>query len=164
MEDFGKIYKEFFYDVYRYVLSLCHDQSVAEEVTQAAFCKAMENCDSFKGGCSLFVWLCQIAKNTYFTFHKKQKRCVSESVYEGTLIELPYLESRYIDKEASKRLYQLLHNLSEPYKEVFMLRVFGELPYSQIGELFGKTDSWARLVFYRAKKELWRQINDEYDL
>jgi RNA polymerase sigma-70 factor (ECF subfamily) len=54
----------------------------------------------------------------------------------------------------AKRLHVLLHNLDEPYKEVFTLRVFAELPFSQIGELFGKTDSWARLIFYRAKKQL----------
>ncbi len=35
---------------------------------------------------------------------------------------------------------------------------FGELSYSQVGDLFGKTDSWARLVFYRAKKQLQEGI------
>ena len=164
MTDFGKIYDEFFHDVYKYVFSLCHSQSTAEEITQATFCKAMENFDSFKGNCSLFAWLCQIAKNTYFSLYKKQKRCVSESEYSDLLTEFPDFESQYIDKEDSRRLYRLLHNLNEPYKEVFMLRVFGELPFSQIGELFGKTDSWARLIFYRAKKELWRQINNAYEL
>jgi RNA polymerase sigma-70 factor (ECF subfamily) len=64
------------------------------------------------------------------------------------------LESAYLEKEDAKRLHKLLHNLDEPYKEVFTLRVFGELPFSQIGELFRKSDSWARLVFYRAKKQL----------
>jgi len=64
------------------------------------------------------------------------------------------LEMDYLDKDTSKRLHIELHNLREPYKEVFTLRLFGELPFSQIGELFGKTDSWARLIFYRAKKQL----------
>lgn len=164
MTDFGKVYDEFFHDVYRYVFSLCHNQSIAEEITQVTFCKAMESFDSFKGNCNLFAWLCQIAKNTYFTLYKKQKRCVSESEYSDSLIEFPDFESQYIDKEDSRRIYQLLHNLSEPYKEVFMLRVFGELPFSQIGELFGKTDSWARLIFYRGKKEIWRQLKNEYEL
>jgi len=160
VDDFENIYDEFFNDVYKFVLSLCHNQSMAEEVTQDTFCKAMENSDKFKGDCSLFVWLCQIAKNTYFSLYKKQRRYVSLE-YAESAAEFSDIESKYIDKETAQRLYQLLHSLSEPYKEVFMLRLFGELPYSQIGELFGKTDSWARLVFYRAKKELWRQLNDE---
>lgn len=160
MTDFETVYNEYFHDVYRYMLSLCQNETMAEEVTQTTFCKAIESIDGFKGKCSLFVWLCQIAKNTYFTLYKKQKRYVSESELDTSMVVLPDFESEYIDGEISKRLYQLLHQLSEPYKEVFMLRVFGELPYSQIGELFNKTDSWARLIFCRAKKELWRQLNE----
>ena len=68
------------------------------------------------------------------------------------------LERSYLDKDDARRLHILLHKLDEPYKEVFTLRVFGDLPFSQIGELFGKTDSWARLVFYRAKKRLQEDI------
>ena len=67
-------------------------------------------------------------------------------------------DGNHLDKENARRLHILLHNLNEPYKEVFTLRVFGELPFSQIGELFGKTDSWARLIFYRAKKQLQEDL------
>ena len=99
------------------------------------------------------VWLCQIAKNAYFSSTKMQCRHVSDVDVDLIETELD-IETIYHDKESAKRLHVFLHNLSEPYKEVFCLRVFGELPFSQIGELFGKTDSWARLIFYRAKKQL----------
>jgi len=105
------------------------------------------------GSCKLYVWLCQIAKNTYFTLYQKQKRYTTTDdtdVHDLTLD----IERDYLDKEELKRLHFLLHNLSEPFKEVFTLRVFGELPFTQIAELFGKTDSWARSIFYRAKKQL----------
>ena len=153
MADFGEIYSEYFPDVYKYVLSLCMDEAVAEEITQETFFKAMQHIDKFNGSCKLYVWLCQIAKNTYFTFHKKKKHIVSESDTDIQDTSLN-LETGYLNKDTAKRLHIELHNLSEPYKEVFTLRVFGELPFSQIGELFGKTDSWARLIFYRAKKKL----------
>lgn len=153
MAGFKEIYEEHFYDVYKYVLSLCRDVTIAEEVTQETFFKAMQHIDKFNGTCKLYVWLCQIAKNTYFSFCKKQK-----SINSNRYIEEPdivnNLESDFFDKDAAKRLHVSLHNLNEPYKEVFTLRVFGELPFSQIGELFGKTDSWARLIFYRAKNQL----------
>ena len=151
--DFGNIYTEYFSDVYKYVLSLCRSESLAEEVTQETFFKAMRSIDKFNGDCKLYVWLCQIAKNTYFTLAKKQKHIDwdEETEYEDFVADI---DKTYLDKENAKRLHILLHNLNEPYKEVFTLRVLGELPFSQIGELFGKTDSWARLVFYRAKKQL----------
>ena len=157
MAGFKEIYEEHFYDVYKYVLSLCRDVTIAEEVTQETFFKAMQHIDKFNGTCKLYVWLCQIAKNTYFSLCKKQK-----SINSNRYIEQPdivnYLESDFFDKDAAKRLHVSLHNLNEPYKEVFTLRVFGELPFSQIGELFGKTDSWARQIFYRAKNQLREAI------
>ncbi|HHY28157.1 MAG TPA: sigma-70 family RNA polymerase sigma factor [Desulfitobacterium dehalogenans] len=153
MTDFGKIYTEYFSDVYKYVLTLCRNEAIAEEVTQETFFKAMRHINQFNGSCRLYVWLCQIAKNTYFSLSNKQRRMAP-----GLDVDLPDLtadlERDYLDKDEARRLHILLHNLSDPYKEVFTLRVFGELPFSQIGELFGKTDSWARLIFYRAKKQL----------
>lgn len=153
MADFGEIYSEYFSDVYKYVLSLCMSETVAEEITQETFFKAMQHINKFNGSCRLYVWLCQIAKNTYFTFYKKKKSIVLE--LDTDMPDISFnLERDYVDKDTAKRLHFELHNLSEPYKEVFSLRVFGELPFLQIGELFGKTDSWARLIFYRAKKQL----------
>ncbi|ABR49930.1 RNA polymerase, sigma-24 subunit, ECF subfamily [Alkaliphilus metalliredigens QYMF] len=159
MTDFGEIYVEYFSDVYKYVLSMSRDETIAEEVTQETFFKAMQNINQFNGSCKLYVWLCQIAKNTYFTLYKKQKRTVlgmdTEFLDRTSNVEL---ETDYLDKEAARRLHVLLHNLNEPYKEVFTLRVFGELSFSQIGELYEKTDSWARLIFYRAKKQLQEEM------
>lgn len=154
MPDFGQIYSEHFSDVYKYVLSLSRDEAIAEEVTQETFFKAMQHINQFNGSCKLYVWLCQIAKNTYFTFCKKQKRSIALDMNPEQPDTTNHLDMDYSDKETARRLHVLLHDLNEPYKEVFTLRVFGELPFSQIGELFGKTDSWARLIFYRAKKQL----------
>lgn len=151
--DFEKICKEHFSDVYKYALSLCRNESIAEEVTQETFVKAMQNINKFNGSCKLYVWLCQIAKNTYFTLHQKQKRYGTADYIDLQDLTLD-IEKDYLDKETSKRLHIILHNLNEPFKEVFTLRVFGELPFSQIAELFGKTDSWARSIFYRAKIQL----------
>ena len=160
MEDFEAIYVQHFDGVYKYVFSLCRNETIAEEITQEAFYRAMEHIDKFEGKCKLYVWLCQIAKNTFLTYVKKQKRHVSETDIDlSRQIEASF-ENEILDKETVWKLHKLLHELSEPYKEVFSLRVFGELPFSQIGELFGKSDSWARLIFYRAKKELRRDLDE----
>lgn len=160
MEDFEAIYVQYFDGVYKYVFSLCRNETIAEEITQEAFYRAMEHIDKFEGKCKLYVWLCQIAKNTFLTYAKKQKRYVSETDIDLSQQIEPSFENEILDKETLWKLHKLLHGLSEPYKEVFSLRVFGELPFSQIGELFGKSDSWARLIFYRAKKELRRGLDE----
>lgn len=158
--DFESIYHEYFGSVYKFALSLCRNASTAEDITQETFYKAMENMDRYEDNGRLFVWLCQIAKNIYFSLYKKQKRFISESEFDlSSQADLGF-EDEYFDKETSKKLHLLLHELNEPYKEVFTLRVFGELPFSQIGELFGKTDSWARLIFYRAKIQLRKGLDE----
>lgn len=89
---------------------------------------------------------------------RKADRIENQVVMDMPLVNVGGIEKSYLDSDTAKRLHLLLHNLDEPYKEIFTLRVFGDLPFSQIGELFGKTDSWARLIFYRAKKQLQEEM------
>ena len=154
MTDFQRVYDLYFKDVYKYALSLSHDPHVAEEVTQETFFKALKSIDSFRGQCRLYVWLCQIAKNTYYTYAQKQQKEGSEQeVSSGDS-----MEEKLLTKETAFEIHKLLHNLPEPYKEVFSLRVFGELSFSQIGELFGKTESWARVTYHRARLKIKEEM------
>lgn len=134
MEDFEEIYIQYFDSVYRYVISLCRNETVAEEITQETFFKAMQHIDKFEGKCRLYVWLCQIAKNTLITYAKKQKWYISENNIDLSQKTENSPESEFLDKETARAIHKLLHQLDEPYKEVFSLRVFGELPFSQIGD------------------------------
>ena len=149
MQDFDRIYAEYFSEVYKFTLTLCGDAALAEEITQETFFKALKNIDSFQGNCKLSTWLCKIAKNTFYSYTKKQNRQAELSL-EG-LISEESIEQRFADKETAYAIHEALHKLHEPYKEVFWLRTFGELSYAQIAALFGKTESWARVTYYRAK-------------
>jgi RNA polymerase sigma-70 factor (ECF subfamily) len=158
MQDFEEIYSEYFDDVYRYVYSLCKNSSIAEEITQDTFFKALKSIDSFKGKCKLRVWLCQIAKNTYYTFCNKEKRFTAYKSYEH------YEDSDFgvclIKQEEALDIHKAIHQLKEPYKEVFSLRTFGELSFSKIGEIFEKTEGWARVTYHRAKVKLKEDYNE----
>ncbi len=55
-------------------------------------------------------------------------------------------------------IHRVLHRLEEPYKEVFWLRTFGELPFSQIASLFEKAESWARVMYHRAKMKIKEEL------
>lgn len=151
MIEFEEVYKRYFTDVYKYVLSLTRDTHLAEEITQETFFKALKSIEHFDGQCKLYVWLCQIAKNTYFTGRRRAAR-------GNELIEEPRsddsLEERLLNKETCFEIHKILHTLDGPYKEVFSLRAFGELSFRQIGELFGKTENWARVTYHRAKMKI----------
>ena len=149
MQDFDKIYTEYFSQVYKFVLSLCRNPDLAEEITQESFFKALKNIDSFNGNCRIGTWLCQIARNTFYSYMRKHKGQVDYPL--EIIISDENIEEQFEDKETAYAIYKVLHKLPEPYKEIFWLRTFGELSFSQIGEIFNKTESWARVTYYRAK-------------
>lgn len=151
MTEVEEIYYKYFTDVYKYALSLCRNEALAEEITQETFFKALKSINDFKGNCKMRVWLCQIAKNTYFSICQKNKHIIDKPYEEK---ESECIEQKLMNKETAWEIHQKLHFLDEPYKEVFSLRVFGELSFLQISELFGKTESWARVTFHRAKLRL----------
>ncbi|RSK28519.1 RNA polymerase sigma factor [Bacillus sp. HMF5848] len=159
MTEFEEIYNRYFRDVYSFVLTLSRNEKIAEEITQETFFKALKSIDKFKGNCKLNVWLCQIAKNTYFTYLDKQKRYESNDIPEQT--NENSIEDMLMKKEESFRLHKVVHRLEEPYKEVFTLRVFGELSFKQISELFERTESWARVTFHRAKGKIHDLLKEE---
>lgn len=164
MDSFEEIYSLYFRDVYLYILSLCGDVSEAEEITQETFFQAMKSIRSFRGDCKITVWLCQIAKHIYFAHQKKKKKV--EQPLDETFCEYDNLqmtvsfEQHLADEEAAMNIHEHLHRLDEPYKEVFMLRVFGELSFKKIARIFGKTENWARVAFYRAKVKLISEMED----
>lgn len=158
--DFEDIYERFFKDVYLFVLAMSGDPSLAEDITQETFFKALKEVDKFKGNCSVKSWLCQIAKNLYIDDVRRRKRF--ESVKKGLAgerrTEEGNAESAAVRRDEALSIYKALHCLEEPYKEVFGLRTLGELSFREIGEVFEKSESWARVTYHRAKLKIREKI------
>ncbi len=160
MTELAEIYERYFKDVYLFVYSLSKNQHVAEDITSETFLKAMRALDSFKGESDIKVWLFQIAKNTYYSYLRKNKRVVPTEAFNKES-DGRNIEKKLLDKENAFEIHKILHKLPEPYKEVFTLRVFGELSYKEIGEVFGKTDNWACVTFYRARKKINEKMREK---
>lgn len=155
-----KLYRTYFDIVYRYIRSISQDGSLAEEVTQETFFKALEKIDQFRGDCDVRVWLCQIAKNTLYDHLKKQKKQLlgDERLEEAESADGELLEEKLAQRSQAMEIHKVLHRLSEPYKEVFSLRTFGELTFREIGMLFGKSENWARVTYYRARVKIREEL------
>lgn len=158
------VYEQYFTVVYRYLLSLSHNTHIAEELTQETFFKALKKANDFRGECDLRVWLCQISKNTYYDYLKKNKKYAPESQDEMEEVPSSDFLQNFSDKETALQVHKVLHRLSEPYKEVFTLRVFGELSFTEISSLFGKSESWARVTYHRACKKIREELKYEDQL
>ena len=163
MSDFEEIYSLYFKDVYLYILRLAKDEHIAEEITSDAFYRAMNSIDSFRGDCDARVWLCRIAKNCFFSYQRKRRRSVSLSDEAMTAIpdSSPSVFELFSDCEDARSIESILHRLPEPYREVFMWRVYAELSFKQIADIFGKTDNWACVTYHRARKMIMEEMEEK---
>lgn len=158
-KDFERVYREYFDPVYRYALALTRDVHAAEELTQETFFKAMQAIDGFRGQSGVKTWLCGIAKNAFLSEQRRKKpEALDGQPERADAAEGP--EAAAIEKDESRRIHRALHALPEPYKEVFSLRVFGQLSFRDIGELFGKTDNWACVVYHRARSKIQTEMEE----
>ena len=158
--EFEQVYDLYFQDVYRYIRRLSGSEHVAEEITSETFFKALHSIEKFRGQCDIRVWLCQIARNCYISSLRKEKRI-------APLDELPEQadgsaspEELLTVREEARRIQAILHDLPEPYREVFMWRVFADLSYKQIGDIFSKTDNWACVTYHRARNMIKKRLED----
>lgn len=126
--DFDLIYQTYFEDVFLYLRGLSNSETIAEEITQETFMKALKALDRFDGSKDIKAWLFTIAKNTYFTYCKRQKLFLEIVIVDNIAAPQSDFTLRVEDEESAFCIHQFLHQMKEPYKEVFTLRVFGELP------------------------------------
>ena len=142
--DFEKLYNMYYMEIYSYILTLTKNSHMAEEITQKTFFKAMNSPGKFRKQSGEYTYLCAIAKNLAYDEMRHYRR------FGETDLEDPML-----------RIHQILHTLEEPYKEVFQLRVFGELSFKKIGTIFEKTENWARVTYHRARLKILERMDEE---
>lgn len=157
-----KLYEALYMKVFSYVMTLAKDRNDAEEITQETFFRAISTEKSFKGESECFTWLCAIAKNLFIDEKRRNARFDDELSEELPDTDKG-LEEKLADRATSLRIHSILHNLDEPYKEVFQLRIFGELSFAEIGSIFGKTETWARVTYHRARVKIKERM-DEYEI
>lgn len=157
--DYEKMYAACYMQVYSYAVTLTKDPAQAEEIAQHTFVKALSSKSTHTGHASELTWLCAIAKNLYYDeLRRKQKLSGMDALSNASAGE--DLEQAVLDADAAFRIHLVLHSLEEPYKEVFQLRVFGQLSFSQIASIFGKTESWARVTYHRARLKIQERMDE----
>lgn len=154
MEDMREVYRQHAQTVYKFLLAKTRDEHLAEELTQETFYQAVKSVDRFDGTCKVSVWLCQIAKHLWYQHLRKQKRETPLSPEDMPEAPGPSAEERLLEQEGRMDLLRLVHGLPEPAREVVYLRAFGGLSFREIGDVCGKTETWARVTFYRSKEKL----------
>ena len=146
------IYRKYFHDVFLYIRALSENESLAEEITQETFLKAMNNIEKFDGRKDIRAWLFVIAKNTYFRYCRRNKIYVgeefSEIMQDSMQDTSPAVLDQIVQDETVRNLKRYAELIPEPYREVFHLRIYGELSFEQIGKCYQKSAGWARVTYH----------------
>ena len=153
--DQEKLYRTYYMNVFSYAMTIVKNKTQAEEITQEVFFRAIKSKKQFEGRSSELTWLCAIAKNACIDELRRQNKTVP--LDDDIDAEESFAE-KLEDKEALLQIHCALHTMEEPYKEVFQLRVFGELSFGDIAKIFGKTESWARVTYHRARLKLQERV------
>lgn len=159
MRKIEEIYKDYYEIVYKYLFCLTHDKDLSEDLAQETFVKMIKNIDKFSGKSKLSSWLCEIAKNNWIDYLRKNKRQIEiiNGNKEDNEIERQSeqnIEDEFIEKEDKDKVYERINSLDEISKKVMYLRVQGDLSFKEIGDILGRTENWARVTFYRGKQKL----------
>ena len=161
-KEFDEIYRLYSADLYRFILNLCRNEAAAMDIMQDTMLRAIEHFDRFKGECSVKTYLFTIARNLYLdTLKKAENKNISSDETEQEFSDGISFVDKLTDKESALTIHRLLLRLDEPYKEIFSLRVFAELSFREIGDIFGNSENWARTAFFRAKKKLITLMAEE---
>ncbi len=159
MTEFESIYRRYFRDVELYLRAICRDETLAEELTEQVFFQALKALPKFRGECDIRTWLCSMARNAYLSHLRKQRP--TEDI---DALQIPdprqSVEEQIEDKHQAMAIHRVLHDLPEPYKEVFSLRVFGQLSFEDIGSLFGRTANWACVTYHRARQKIQKEMEE----
>ena len=165
MQNIEEIYKEYATTVYKYLFCLTQNKDISEELTQETFASAIKDIKKFRGECKLSVWLCQIAKHLLYKHYKKENNLkeISLNTFEDLKID-ECIEERLEEKENKIKLYKIIQMLDEKTREVIYLRIQGDLSFKEIGEILNKSESWARVTFFRGKQKIKEELKNEREV
>lgn len=160
MATFQKVYEEYARPVYRFLLSLTGNEDFAEELLAETFYQAFRHIDKFEGRCNLYTWLCKIGKNAWMKECRRHKRYIDLGLDDLVAPEdKPSLEEQIVNKEMYRKILKTLQDLAEPYRDVFILHAIGEVKLKEIACIYEKTESWARVTYFRAKQMIAQEVS-----
>lgn len=160
MATFQKVYEEYAQPVYRFLLSLTGSDDLAEELLAETFYQAFRYIDRFEGRCSIYTWLCQIGKNAWLKEVRRSKRYRELRLEDVNFPDQKLsIEDQIVNREMYLKVLKGVQELPEPYRDVFILHTLGDVTLKEIANMYEKTESWARVTYFRAKQKIVQEVS-----
>lgn len=147
-------------NIFRYFLRMTGNWEEAGDLTQETFFQACLSIYRYRQESSLKTWLFSIARNVYLKRLRDEKKYKIMPLRDGPAFnELSNQEAHLpaellIVKEERERVWAVLKKLPENMSTILILKEYEQLSYEEIAGIFHQTVNWARVNFFRAKKQL----------
>lgn len=158
VQDLDAIYRQYANTVYRFLMAKTGSADLAEELTQETFFQAVGSIQRYDGSCQISTWLCGIAKNVLLSHYKKERH-ENVSLEEIPEPSVSSAEDAVLNDMSQELVLGAIHRLPEPGREIMHLRLLGGLSFKQIGGVFGQSETWARVMYYRAKQSVVKELS-----
>ena len=156
MEDFTEVYRTHYLRVHRFFWALSGNEHQADELTQEVFCRAILHIGRYRDQGSMLTWLCPIGKNLWISECRKRKRLVP--LEDAPPVSVPGPEEAILEQERQQALRRAILTLPEEQRDVVILHIYGNIPLKAIAAQKGKSESWGKVTFYRAKQKLAQEL------
>lgn len=166
MKAFEELYQEYYPKLNAFLFNLCKDTHLAEELTQETFYQAFISIHRFRSDAQVFTWLASIGKHVYYKYLRKNKLHI-ESINLELFAGLHggfNTEDTVQDRLAAERVREVIRTLPQKYIDVVVLRVYADLPFSQVAKALNISENSAKVIFFRAKKKLMEELDHASEL
>lgn len=136
-----ELYEKHKAGIFRYILSITHDQFLSEDVLQDTFVQLLNDGVCFEPGKEQ-AWLYKVARNKCFNILKRQQR--------HTELHTPILSSSAHDWE----FVEMISSLTATEKEIVTLKIIGNFSHKEIARITGLSVPATKKRYERAIQKL----------
>lgn len=163
---FEGLYKAYHKDIFRFLYKLSNNNvDLAEELTQETFYYAYLEMSKFKGEGHIKTWLMGIAKNRFFMYLRKNKNITVsiDEILNDVIEDTVSIQDTLINRQLLTNALNIVFDMKGNMRDVFLARIYSDSSYSQISRSLGISESSAKVLFFRAKQQLQKQLRESYN-
>jgi len=155
-EAFTIIVKEFGPRLFPQIQRITKNRQWTEDCLQNVFIKVFQNLKDFRGESSIYSWLYRIANNESLNFLKKEN--IRSTIDLGELSIEHIVEdlnfSNVTTEVIEKHLLEAISTLPQKQAEVFELKFFQDLKFSEISVITGVSEGGLKANYHHAVKKI----------
>lgn len=162
---FEQLYDTFKPAVSRYLLGMCGDAGLAEELTQEVFVRAAASLLLFRGDSAVSTWLFRIARNTYLSWAERQRDAAIDTDTFNALPDPGHAgdpEAQLLQAEQRATIRRAMGMLPERQRTMLLLRDLQELSYAEIAAILDISLAAVKVNIHRARLS-FREVYDKLE-